>query len=123
MRKTIFGILAAVAVVLTIASPANAGHKWRHHHVAKQPAVVVGAVVGTVFGVGLYNGWWGTGVGAPLGATLGGSITGGLLAGIGTAALIHAATTPCVGFHALLGGSGCKNGKYVGPKRQAFLFW
>ena len=40
-------------------------------------------------------------------------------AGIGTAALIHAATTPCQGFHALLGNlvtnsDGCVNGQWVG---------
>jgi len=113
MRKTFFGLLAAVVVALTISSPADAGYK-RHHHLYKKP-IVVGAVVGSIVGVGLYEGWLGnSAIATNLGATTGGSIAGGLLAGIATAALIHAATTPCTGFHALLAGKGCKGGKYVG---------
>lgn len=122
MRKMIFGLLAVVAVALTAASPANAGHKRHHHHVAKP--VVIGAVVGTVVGVGLYDGWWGGSFATSLGATTGGAVAGGIIAGVATATAIHAVTTPCQGFHALFGGKGCKNGKYVGKHpRHAFLFW
>jgi hypothetical protein len=109
MRRGLFGILAAAAVALAVASPAHAGHK--HRHVAKP--VVIGAVAGTVFGVGLYEGWWGTTFTANAAST-GGSIAGGFIVGVATVAMIHAATTPCTGFHALFAGKGCKNGKYVG---------
>jgi hypothetical protein len=118
MRKMFFGLLAALAVSFTIASPANAGHK--HRYVSK-PAVV-GVVAGTVFGVGLHEGWWGTTFGVEH-ASVGGSIAGGFIVGVATVAMIHAATTPCTGFHALFGGKGCKNGKYVGKYRHAHLFW
>lgn len=113
MRKMFFGLLAALAVAFTIASPAQAGHK--HRHVSKP--VVVGAVAGTVFGVGLHEGWWGTTFGFE-GASVGGSIAGGIIVGVATVAMIHAATTPCTGFHALFGGKGCKNGKYIGKHRH-----
>ncbi len=118
MRKMFFGLLAVLAVAFTIASPANAGHK--HRYVSKP--VAVGVVAGTVFGVGLHEGWWGTTFGFK-GASVGGSIAGGMIVGVATVAMIHAATTPCTGFHALFGGKGCKNGKYVGKHHHARLFW
>lgn len=111
MRKTFFGLLAAVAVALTMSSPADAGFK--RHKISKP--VVAGVVVGTIVGVGLYNGWLGNStIATGLGASTGGAIAGGFVAGVATATLIHAAITPCTGFHALLGGKGCKSGKYVG---------
>ena len=126
MRKTIFGLLAVVAVALMAVSPADAGQRY-HHKVAKPVVIgaVVGTVVGTVVGIGLYDGWWSGSVATSLGATTGGAITGGLIAGVATATAIHAVTTPCQGFHALFGGKNCKNGKYVGKQyhRHAFLFW
>ncbi len=114
MRKTFFGLLAAVVVAMSISSPADAGHK-RHHHYLHNKPVVIGAVVGTLVGIGLHEGWVGNSlIATRLGATTGGAITGGFVAGVAVATLIHAATTPCTGFHALFGGKGCKSGKYVG---------
>ncbi len=49
-----------------------------------------------------------------LGATAASSAVAGGVIGVGAAALIHAAVTPCTGFHALAGGEGCVNGQYVG---------
>ncbi len=124
MRKTILSLVAALAVAFSVSSPANAGSK--HYNQLQNPTVIVGAVVGTLVGLGLYDGWFGTTNAVTRGTiahSTAGAAAGGLLAGIATVAMIHALTTPCQGFHALLGGSGCRNGKYVGPKRQAFLWW
>lgn len=120
MRKTIMTLVAALAVAFTLSSPASAGHLKKHPHKA---TIVAGAVVGTVVGIGLYEGWWTGRTVAGL-TTTSGAVAGGFVAGVGTVALIHAVTTPCQGFQALMMISkGCKNGVYVGPKRQAFLFW
>lgn len=124
MRKTIMTLVAALAVAFAVSSPADAGHRYKRHYV--NPTVATGAVVGTLVGLGLYNTWFGTSnslTAGTLATSTGGAITGGFIAGVATVALIHAATTPCQGFHAIFGGKGCKNGRYVGPKRQAFLFW
>lgn len=124
MRKTILSLVAALAVAFTVSSPASAGGKYRNQ--LQNPTIVAGAVVGTLVGIGLYEGWFGTAnsfTAGTLARSATGAATGGLLAGIATVATIHALTTPCQGFHAVFGGSGCKNGKYVGPKRQAFLWW
>ena len=122
MRKTILTLVAALAVAFTISSPASAGKHHKHPHKA---TIVAGAVVGTLVGVGLYEGWFGSSSSLTTGVftTTGGAITGGFIAGVGTAALIHASTTPCQGFHAIFQGAGCKGGRYVGPKRAAFLWW
>jgi hypothetical protein len=120
MRKTILGLLAAVVVAFAASSPADAGHK--RHHVLHNKPIVVGAVVGTLVGIGLYEGWLGNSVLATSLTSTGGAITGGFVAGVGTAALLHAATTPCVGFHALLAGKGCKNGKYIGKHRHGWIW-
>jgi len=123
MRKTILTLVAAVAVAFSVSSPASAG---KHHNLLKNPTVVVGAVVGTLVGIGLYEGWFGTTNSLTAGTianSTAGAATGGFIAGVATITMIHALTTPCQGFHALFGGSGCKNGRYVGPKRQAFLWW
>jgi hypothetical protein len=118
MRKTIMTILAAAAVAFTLSSPASAGALKNHPHKA---TIVAGAVVGTVVGIGLHDGWW-TSKAWTAGTT--GAVAGGLVAGVATVTMIHALTTPCQGFQALaMMNKGCKDGKYVGPKRQAFLFW
>ena len=118
MRKTIMTLVAALAVAFTLSSPASAGHIKKHPHKA---TIVAGAVVGTVVGIGLYETWWSSKAWT---AGTSGAVAGGFVAGVGTIALIHAVTTPCQGFQALMMiNKGCKNGVYTGPKRQAFLFW
>jgi hypothetical protein len=120
MRKALVALTAAAALTATAASPvlANPRHHHRHHHHHHAwTAPAVGAVTGTVVGVGLYEGWWGSSsLATSLGSSSAAAATGGLIAGVGTVALIHAATTPCQGFHALFGGSGCVNGQYVGDR-------
>jgi hypothetical protein len=115
MRKTLIALSAAAALAASAASPVAANPRHHHQH-GWLTAPAVGAVTGTVVGFGLYEGWFGTGNSVTAGAL--GSTTaafsGGIIAGAGTAALIHAATTPCQGFHALFGGAGCVNGRYVG---------
>jgi hypothetical protein len=111
MRKTIMTLVAALAVAFTLSSPASAG---KNH--PQKPTIIAGVVVGTLVGIGLYEGWFGasnTFTAKALGHTTAGAATGGFIAGVATVALIHAATTPCQGFHAIFGGRGCKNGKYV----------
>jgi hypothetical protein len=119
MRKIILTLVAAVAVAFASFSPADAG-VLKRHHVAKP--IVIGAIVGTIVGISIYEGssWLGSNTLAA--SSTGAAVTGGLIAGVATATMIHAVTTPCQGFHAIFGGAGCKNGKYVG-KRQAGLFW
>lgn len=114
MRKTLIALSAAAALAATAASPVLANQHHRNAWVA--PAVGVG--VGTLVGVGLYEGWFGTSsfTTSTLATTTGGAITGGLIAGVGAVALIHAATTPCQGFGAIFGQSGCVNGQYVGDR-------
>lgn len=124
MRKTILTLVAALAVAFTVSSPANAGGILKKH--PHKPLILTGAVVGTLVGIGLYDGWFSASTTAQAGAFArsgAGAATGGFIAGVATVALIHAVTTPCTGFHAIFQGAGCKNGRYVGPKRQAFLFW
>jgi len=121
MRKTILTLVAALAVAFTISSPASAGGKHHPH----KPTIIAGAVVGTLVGIGLYEGWFvsnNVATGA-IATTTTGAVTGGFIAGVATVAMIHAATTPCQGFHAIFQGAGCKNGKYVGKRRTAFLWW
>lgn len=114
MRKSLIALTAAAALTATAASPVLA-EPWHHHHHHDRAwvAPATGVVAGTVFGVGLHEGWWGTTFGAEY-ASVGGSIAGGMIVGVATVAMIHAATTPCTGFHALFGGKGCVNGQYVG---------
>ena len=121
MRKTIIALAAAAAVTATAASPVLAhprDHHYHHNHYG-WVAPAAGIVVGTVVGVGLFHGLFGastTAAAGTLAATTAGAATAGGLAGVGTIALLHAATTKCQGFHALFGGSGCVNGRYVGER-------
>jgi high-affinity Fe2+/Pb2+ permease len=122
MRKTILTLVAVLAVAFTVSSPANAGGILKKH--PHKPLIVTGVVVGTLVGIGLYEGWFSNSIQANTIANSGaGAATAGFIAGVATIATIHALTTPCTGFHALFQGKGCKNGKYVGPKRAAFLWW
>lgn len=120
MRKSLIA-LSAVAALATAATPAlsNPRHYHHHHQHNTWVAPAAGAVVGTGVGFGLYNGWFGTSNSLTAGTianSAAGAATGGFIAGVGTVALLHAATTKCQGFHALFGGSGCVNGQYVGDR-------
>jgi hypothetical protein len=79
---------------------------------------VGGVAAGTVVGVGLYEGWFSADAATiPIfPATAAGAATVGGVAGIGTIAMIDAATQPCRGFNALFGlnKGACVNGEYVG---------
>jgi hypothetical protein len=119
MRKTILTLVAALAVAFTISSPASAGGKHHPH----KATIVAGVVVGTIVGISVYEGSSWLGANTLAASSTGAAVTGGFVAGVATAALIHAATTPCQGFHAIFQGAGCKNGRYVGPKRAAILWW
>jgi hypothetical protein len=119
MRKTLIALSAAAALTATAASPALSNPRHHHHHHHGWVAPAVGAGVGTVVGVGLYHGWFGastTAAAGSLATSTAGAATAGGLAGVGTIALIHAASTKCQGLHALFGGSGCVNGQYVGER-------
>ena len=124
MRKT-FIILSAVAVTALAAMPASAQQTSagrRAPGTVSPAATTAGVAGGTILGVGLTQGWWGTsGAAAALPASAAGAAVAGGVAGVGTIALIDAATQPCRGFRALFspfvsapGASGCANGDLVG---------
>ena len=133
MRKTLL-ILSAAAVV-AVATSASARERVtareriyvtgaQDHYAAVErsknaAAVTTGTVAGTAAGVAITEGAVGGAVGAAVPATAIGAAAVGGVAGIGAGALIHAATTPCQGFHALFGNfltsaEGCVNGRFVG---------
>ena len=117
MRKTLFALSAVTA--LALATPAAAQSRYDGPQYNPYPWVA-GAAVGTTVGLGLYNGWWGTGaLASSLPASAAGAAVAGGVVGVGTVALIDAATQPCSGFRAISpfaggGRSGCVNGRYVG---------
>ena len=124
MRKT-FITLSAIAVTALIAMPASAQQRQRvvvHPGTVSPATTTAGVAGGTILGVGLTQGWWGTsGAAAALPASAAGAAVAGGVAGVGTIALIDAATQPCRGFRALFspfvtspGTSGCANGEFVG---------
>ena len=122
MRNKILMLSAAVATVVAMATPASA---HSHYYSKKHAPLVAGAIVGTVVGIGIHQAWWGsTAGGAVLPASFGGAVAGGFIAGVGTAALIHATVTPCTGFQAVFSpffpenARGCVNGQYVGHKHR-----
>ncbi|KAA5603568.1 hypothetical protein [Blastochloris sulfoviridis] len=122
MRKAVI-VLSAMVALAGAATSASA--EQRYYDERTGALLGTGAVVGTVVGVGLFNGWWGSSATATaLGSTAASSAVVGGVAGVGTVALIHAATTPCTGFDALLGPfrqgpSGCVDGHYVGYQAAA----
>lgn len=110
MRKTLLALSLTAATAVALATPSVA--QERYHHPSAAP--VVGIATGTVVGVGLYNGWWTSASTATAASSVAGSAAIGGIAGVGTVAAIDAVASPCRGFHALFGGSGCVNGEYVG---------
>jgi hypothetical protein len=120
MRKTLLAksLLALSALpVIALATPAAAQDRYSYNPYPW----VAGAAVGTAVGVGLYNGWYSGSFAASLPASAAGAAVTGGVAGVGTVALIDAATQPCAGFRALMspflyapGQWGCVNGQYVG---------
>jgi hypothetical protein len=145
MRKTLLVLSAAAVVAATLPATARDRTVMRaQDHYAAVPrerivvrpapqgyyppataaATTTGVVAGTATGVALSQGAIGGTVGAALPATAAGAAAVGGVAGIGAGALVHAAVTPCQGFHALFGnfltsGEGCANGQWVGyqPRR------
>jgi hypothetical protein len=123
MRKML--LMLPVAAAAAFATPALAQPYESGSTVPTSTMLGAGAVTGTLFGLSLSEAWWGSSFGKyALPATTGVAAASGAVAGIGTVALIHAATTPCHGFHALFGGfltssEGCENGHWVGygPRR------
>ena len=134
LQKTLFG--ASAAAIIALAMPAAAQDRpvivvTKDHAAADRQAAAnaasagAGVAAGTAAGVAITEGAIGGTVGAALPATVAGAAAAGGVAGIGAGALIHAAVTPCQGFHALLGNvftssEGCVNGRYVGvePRRR-----
>lgn len=116
MRKTLLALSALP--VIALATPAAAQDRYSYNPYPW----VAGAAVGTTVGLGLYHGWFGSGaLASSLPASAAGAAVAGGIAGVGTVALIDAATQPCAGFRALMspflhapGQSGCVNGQYVG---------
>lgn len=114
MRKTLF-VSVATAVALAASVPASAQERYNPN----TPGLfAAGAVTGTVVGLGLHNGWFGSGkfVSSLPNSAAGSAVVGGVV-GIGTVALLDAATQPCKGFRALFvpgQQSGCRNGEFVG---------
>ena len=82
-------------------------------------APAAGVAVGTGIGLAVSEGAIGGSLGAALPATAAGAAAVGGVAGIGAAALVHASTTPCQGFHMFFGNlftssEGCVNGQWAG---------
>ena len=117
MRRTLFALPTAAALAFSGTALAQS---FDREPVAHPAVPLAGAAVGAAVGLGLYHGWYGSGAFASsLPASAGAAATTGLVAGIGTIALIDAATQPCKGFRALFSPfvaapSGCVNGQYVG---------
>lgn len=116
MRKTLLALSLAAATALAFASPSAAQQRYHHDRHGHYVAPVAGVAAGTVAGVGLYHGWYTVAGTSAAASSVAGSIAAGGIAGVGTVALIDAAVQPCKGFHALFGGSGCRNGEYVGHR-------
>lgn len=112
MRKVLFVSIAAAALAVSV--PASAQDRYNPN---APGLLAAGAVTGTVVGLGLHNGWFGGGKFiSSLPSSAAGSAAIGGVVGIGTVALLDAATQPCKGFRALFvpgQQSGCRNGEFV----------
>jgi hypothetical protein len=116
MRR-IFCVLSLAAAAALSASTAQAAYYYPYPAYNKKSAeLAAGAVGGTIAGVGVSQGWWGAAAAAALPTTAAGAAAVGGVSGIGTVALIDAATEPCRGFAALFGlnRGACVDGHYVG---------
>lgn len=125
MRKTLIALTAISTFALVGAASAQEVYANYPGYYYPAAPVVAGAATGTVVGLGLANGWFGSGtiVSAFPTSAAGAAVAGGV-AGVGTIALIDAATQPCAGFRALFspfapGPSGCVNGQFVGYQPHA----
>jgi peptidoglycan/LPS O-acetylase OafA/YrhL len=120
MRKILFALSAVAALAFALPASAQDYYYTQDRYYGPNYAPwVIGAGAGTLVGVGLYNGWYGGSFAASLPSTAAGAAATGGIAGVGTVALIDAATQPCAGFRALFspfrsGPSGCVNGEFVG---------
>lgn len=122
MRKTLLALSALPLIAL--ATPASAQTTYDRTGYYPGWPWVAGAAAGTTVGLGLTQGWFGSGAFvSSLPASAAGAAAVGGVAGVGTVALIDAATQPCAGFRALMspflyapGQSGCVNGQYVGER-------
>jgi hypothetical protein len=117
MRRTLLVVAAAVA--LAVPAVTASAQPVRYHYTPNYVAPAAGVAVGTGVGLAVSEGVIGGSLGAALPATAAGAAAVGGVAGIGAAALVHAATTPCQGFHMLFGNlftssDGCVNGQWVG---------
>jgi hypothetical protein len=109
--------LAAAAAIATpaFAEPAEVNPNYSNYY-AVAP-VVAGAAVGTAVGVGIYNGWYSGAFAAAAPTTVAGAVAVGGVAGIGTIALLDAATQRCRGFGIFWARAGeCVNGEWVGDQ-------
>ena len=97
MRQTI--LVAATAAAIAVPAVSASAQAVRYYQQPNYVAPAAGVATGTGVGVAVSEG----------------AIAGSL----GAAALVHAATTPCQGFHMLFGNlftssEGCVNGQWVG---------
>ena len=108
MRQTI--LVAATAAAIAVPAVSASAQAVRYYQQPNYVAPAAGVATGTGVGVAVSEG--------AIAGSLGAAAVGGV-AGIGAAALVHAATTPCQGFHMLFGNlftssEGCVNGQWVG---------
>ena len=134
MRTTLLVLSAAAVVAASL--PATARERIvvrpapQAYYVEPNTAAAAttGVIAGTAAGVAISQGAIGGTLGAALPASAIGAAAVGGVAGIGAGAMMHAATTPCQGFHALYGnfltsGQGCVNGRWVGvePRQRVVV--
>jgi len=127
MRKTLFALSALPLIALATPASAQAPYYGPGYYPYRAAPWVAGAAAGTAVGLGLSQGWYTGSFASTLPASAAGAAATGFVAGVGTIALIDAATQPCAGFRALFSpflippgqSSGCVNGRFVGYERTA----
>jgi hypothetical protein len=118
MRKILPVLALAAAAAVTTPAMAQSGRDYYapDYYAPNYVAPAAGVAVGTVVGVGLYEGWLGSSaaVAAAPATAVGAAAVGGV-AGIGTVALLDAATQHCRGFGIFVTPrEQCVNGVWVG---------